>query len=171
MRGAVILAGHLDNQKVLSVAADLPLRGLILSSIAPDLLPAAAQLRLPVIVLEGFGKRPMTLATHKLLSTNVKRDVAINAEPYDRLAGTRPELVIPLPAGSDVPEPQEAVVLAAGQTVRLLRAPHQGETGTITAVRPGLSQMPNGLRVPAASVKVESGDTVLVPLANLEVLA
>ncbi|MEJ5223600.1 MAG: hypothetical protein WHV44_04020 [Anaerolineales bacterium] len=171
MRGAVILAGHLDSQKALSVAAELPLRGLILSSIAPDLLSAASQLRFPVIVLDGFGKRPMTPAAHKLLSTNVKRDVAINAEPYDRLAGTRPEIVIPLPAGSDIPEPPEAVMLTAGQTVRLLRAPHQGETGVITAVRPGLSQLPNGLRVPAASVKVESGETLLVPLANLEVLA
>lgn len=171
MRGAVILAGHLDSPKALNIVSDLPLRGLILSSITPDLLPAAAQLRLPVIVLDGFGKRSMNAAAHKLLSTSVKRDVAINAEPYDRLAGTRPEIVIPLPAGSDVPEPQESVLLAAGQTVRLLRAPHQGMTGSIIAIRPGLSQMPNGLRVPTASVKVESGETILVPLVNLEVLA
>ncbi len=171
MRGAVILAGHLDSQKALNIAADLPLRGLILSSIAPDLLPAAEQVRFPIIVLEGFGKHPMTLTAHRLLTTNVKREVSLNAEPYNRLEGTRPEIVIPLPAGADIPEPPETLPLAVGQTVRLLRAPHQGATGSIVAIRPGLSQMPNGLRVPAASVKVESGETILVPLVNLEVLA
>lgn len=171
MRGAVILAGHLDSQKALSIAADLPLRGLILSSIAPDLLPAAEQVRFPIIVLEGFGKRPMTLAAHRLLTTNVKRDVSLNAEPYNRLEGTRPEIVIPLPASANIPEPPETLPLAVGQIVRLLRTPHQGATGSIVAIRPGLSQMPNGLRVPAVSVKIESGETILVPLVNLEVLA
>ncbi len=35
---------------------------------------------LPVLVLEGFGRRPMTPAAYKLLSTNIKREVSLNAE-------------------------------------------------------------------------------------------
>lgn len=170
MRGAVVLAGHIDDPKTLAIVSDLPLRGLILGSIAPDLIPTAAQVRLPIVILDGFGKRPMSAAAHKLLSTNVRREVAVNAEAYDRLAGTRPEIVIPLPAGQEVPEAPETVELAAGQAVRLLRAPRPGEMGVIVTLRPGLSQLPNGLRAPAASVRLESGETILVPLSNLEAL-
>ncbi len=170
MRGAVVLAGHLDNQKTLSIIADLPLRGLILGSLAPDLIAAAVQLRLPVVVLDGFGKRPMNAAAHKLLSTNIRREVSINAESYNRLDGTRPEIIIPLPAGQEIAEAPDAVELAAGQNVRLLRAPHQGAVAVIVTLRPGLSPLPNGLRAPAANVRLETGEIILVPLSNLEVL-
>jgi len=170
MRGSVILAGYLGQEKALTVAGELPLRGLIVSSIAPELVPVAAKMEFPIIALEGIGKFPMNSAAHRLLTTNVKRDVAINAELFDRLAGTRPEIVIPLPISQEPPVSDDVIQLAVGQTVRLRRAPHLGQVGTLIAIRPGLSQLPNGLRVPAADVKVESGDTIIVPLVNLEVL-
>jgi len=38
------------------------------------------------------------------------------------------------------------------------------------AIKPGLSNLPSGLRALAAEVKLENDETVLVPLVNLEVV-
>ena len=98
MRGFVILGGMLKDAEALKAAADLPVRGLILSSIYPSLIPLAREMRYPIIVTDGFGPLPMNSAAYKLLSTNAKREVTVNAEAYDRYSGARPEVIISLPS-------------------------------------------------------------------------
>ena len=41
---------------------------------------------------------------------------------------------------------------------------------SITALRPGLTTLPSGLRAPTADIKLENGEQVLIPLINLEVV-
>ena len=170
LRGSIILAGLIRDAETLRAAADLPVRGLILSSISPGLLNTAQQLRFPILAVDGFGQFPMNSAAYKLLSTNAKRDVTINAEAFNRYTGTRPEIIIPLPVSQEPDLPVDVDMLDAGQTVRLRRAPHAGEIGTLTKLHPGLSSLPSGLRAPAGDVKLESGDQILVPLVNLEIV-
>ena len=150
--------------------AELPVRGLILSSLLPSLLSTGYQMRYPILVLDGFGATPMNSAAFKLLTTNNKREVTVNAEHFDRYSGHRPEAVIPLPVSSDPPEPNPYVTFAVGQTVRMRRPPNAGMIGTISSLRRGLSTLPSGLRAPAADVRLENGETVLAPLVNLEVV-
>jgi hypothetical protein len=170
MRGFVILAGMVKDAEVLKAAADLPVRGLILSSLYPSLLSQAREMRYPIIVTDGFGPLPMNSAAFKLLSTNVKRDVSVNAEAYDRYSGARPEVIIPLPVSSDPPDLHETVTFAAGLQVRMRRPPSMGMIGSIVALKPGLTTLLSGLRAPAADVKLENGEMVVVPLVNLEVV-
>jgi len=170
LRGFILLGGHVESAAVLQNAAEVPVRGLILSSMAPALLPFAAQLPLPVILTDGLGRRPMNAAAFKLLTTNTKREVAINAEPYDRYRGIRPEVLIPLPVTQEPPQAREIEVLAPDLQVRICRAPHLGMLGTIVAVRREPVALPSGLRAPAVEVRLENGEQALVPLVNLEVV-
>lgn len=170
LRGSVILGGHVRDADTLRAAAELTVRGLVLSSLHSSLLQTAYQMKYPILVLDGFGGMPMNSAAFKLLTTNDKRDATVNAEHFDRYSGNRPEVIIPLPVTAEPAEPDDFYEFASGQTVRMLRPPHAGMIGTLAALRPGLSQLPSGLRARAADVKLENGDTVLAPLANLEVV-
>jgi len=170
LRGSIILAGMVKDAETLDAAADLPVRGLILSSIFPSLLQKAREMRYPIMVTDGFGAMPMNSAAYKLLSTNIKREVTVNAETFDRYSGTKPEVIIPLPVSSDPPVPREVETFAVGLQIRMRRPPFMGMTGSIVSIKPGLSVLPSGLRAPAAEVKLENNETVVAPLVNLEVV-
>jgi hypothetical protein len=171
LRGSVILAGQVRDMETLKAAADLPVRGLILSSMNFTLIEAAYKLRYPILVTEGFGTIPMNSAAFKLLTTNNKREVTVNADHFDRYSGTRPEVIIPLPISNDPDEPNQYEHFELGRQVRMRRPPNTGMLGTISELPAGLSLLPSGLRAPAAEVKLENGEIVLAPLVNLEVVA
>jgi hypothetical protein len=84
LRGSVILGGHVRDLETLKAAAELPVRGLILSSLLSPLIVPAYQMRYPIIVMDGFGALPMNSAAFRLLTTNNKREVTVNAEHFDR---------------------------------------------------------------------------------------
>ena len=170
LRGSVILGGHVRDVETLRAAAELPVRGLILSSMLSSLLQTAVQMRFPILVLDGFGAIPMNTAAFNLLTSNNKREATVNAEPFDRYHGNPPEVIIPLPVSSEPPEPNAYVPFAVGQRVRMRRSPNAGMLGSITGLPAGLSLLPSGLRALAGEVKLENGATVLVPLVNLEVV-
>jgi len=168
LRGSVFLGGYCRDEAVFAAAADLPLRGLILPSMEASLIPAAMKMRYPILLTEGFGRIAMNSAAFKLLTTNEQREATVSAEFMERMKGIRPEIIIPLPASGDLPV--ETETFTNGQQVRILRAPHRGQIGTLTNIYPGLTSLPNGVRTHAGDVHLESGETILLPLANLEVL-
>jgi hypothetical protein len=170
LRGSVILGGHVRDVETLKAAAELPVRGLIISSLLSSLIANAYQMRYPILVLEGFGAIPMNSAAFKLLTTSNKREATVNAEHFDRYSGNRPEVIIPLPISNEPPEPNKYESFAVGQQIRMRRPPNVGMIGTISNLPAGLSILPSGLRAVAAEVKLENGESMLVPLVNLEVV-
>jgi len=170
LRGSVLLGGHVRDLETLKIAAEMPVRGLIISSMNSSLIQPAMQMRYPILVLDGFGAMPMNSAAFKLLTTNNKRHVTVNAEQFDRYAGTRPEAIIPLPVSEEPDEPNDFELFAVGQQIRMRRSPNAGMIGTITNLPAGLSKLPSGLRAPAAEVRLENDTNALVPLVNLEVV-
>lgn len=169
-RGSIIFGGFCGDAEVLKFAASLPLRGLILGSIDPSLIPIAARMPFPIVVVEGFGRLEMNSAAFNLLTTNERRDVVLNAEPWDKYTGNRPEIVIPLPASGSPFLPSDSGVFSEGKQVRILRNPHVSKIGEIVDLLSGMTVLESGVVAKAAQVELESGEKVVIPLANLEVL-
>jgi hypothetical protein len=168
MRGAVAMCGHCGQAEALQVAADLPLRGLVLGSMTANLLSLASKLPIPILLLEGFGQIPINSTAYKLLSSNEKRDLTILAQPWNRMTGERPELIINLP--TDASQAPELVQIMPGMIVRINSLPHFGKIATLVKIPSGLSALPNRLRVPCAIVRLEDNEQIVVPLANLDIL-
>jgi hypothetical protein len=164
------LGGYCDDPKVLRNGVDIPLKGLILSGIAASLLPLAAQTPYPIVVLSGFGHRPLDSASYKLITSNQNREVSVNAMAFDRFEGTRPEIVIPLPSSSDPSLPMQTEDYSEGSKVRVLRPMGANAIGTIIQIFDQPVALPSGVRAMSASVSLENEETIMVPLANLELL-
>ncbi len=171
LRSYILLAGSCQDAESLKSAAEVTVRGLILSSIHPSLLGLARKMPYPIVVTDAIGNAPMNPKAYKIISTNDRREnVTVNAENYHRYKGTRPEVIIPLPHSDYPPEPRDFETFAPGQAVRILRPPHAGAIGTLTHLPSKRKTLPNGLRVEAAEVKLKNGEQTLVPLVNLEIL-
>jgi hypothetical protein len=169
-RGSVVLGGYLGKEETLKAAIDLPLRGLILASMPARLVPLALQAPFPIMLLDGFGRLPMNPVAYTILTTNEEREVTVNASAWDPQRAIRPEVVIQLPTSSQIPAPAETDIFALGQTVRIRRAPCSAQAGTLVSLRPGQPVFPSGIHAPAGTVKLENGEQVIVPLANLDVI-
>ncbi len=171
MRGSVVLAGHVADEATLKSAAELPVRGLVLSSMSPTLISQACQASYPILLLDGFGRRPMNEKAYKLLSTNAKREIAVNAHIPDKKDGAVPELFLSLPFNQEPPEAPVFERFSPGQKVRVLSMIHPIRTGTILSLPDGMTTLLNGVSAKAAKVHLDDTvDEILVPLSNLQVL-
>lgn len=170
LRGSVVFGGYCGEERVLRAAADLPLKGLILSSMSSSLIPVASEITFPIIVIEGFGLLPVNSAAFNLLVTSDMREIALNAEIADPYTGQRPEVFISLPVNQMVHEPKDATIFAPGQKVRVIRAPYKSQIGTLMSMKPGLDVLPNGIKTKSGEVELENSIRVKLPLVNLEVL-
>jgi hypothetical protein len=99
LRGAVMMCGRCNSLDVFRRAAEQRLRGIILGSMPSEFIPTVRKLQLPVLLTDGFGDQPMSPAVFRLLATSDKRDIAINAEPFNAETGARPEVDPPLRGG------------------------------------------------------------------------
>jgi len=167
LRSAVVVAGFVAHADTLVAAHDLPVRALVLSSITADLIDQAREAEFPIILMEGFGRIPLNQTARGLLTSNLKRDIVVNAT-MNRERFEIPELFIPLPAQGQ--PTQEYAELTKGKTVRVTIQPYEGQAATVVTLRPGLTRLTNGQRVTAADIQLESGQIVTLPLANLDVL-
>ncbi|MBN1535905.1 MAG: hypothetical protein JW908_04160 [Anaerolineales bacterium] len=170
MKGSVVLAGICNDMEALKSAIDLPLRGLIVGGLHPSIIREAENAPFPILVIDGIGNIPMNPVAFKLLASNEKREVNINAESWDKHTGNRPEVVIPLPAGENMPNPRQTVDFSPGQQVKIVRAPYTGKVGKLMNICTGMTSFSSGVTGIAGEVQLEGGDRAILPLVNLEVL-
>jgi hypothetical protein len=169
LRGGVVLGGYCGDERVLYDAQEQQLRGLILASMSSALVPVALKMTFPIIILDGFGRLPMNRLAFRLLSTSGRREAVVNAVQWDRLSGNRPEVVLPLPPSAQPMESSDTIQFAPDLDVRIIHGPHLGEAGILNRLL-GVVTLPSGLRAQAAEVQLENDESLVLPLANLEVM-
>jgi hypothetical protein len=170
LRGAVVLGGMCTQPSALQQAAELSIRGLILGSLAADLVPLARRVSYPIVVTEGFGEIPLNTAAFSLLTTNVGREVTVDGHAGGSYSLERPEVIIPLPASRQVALPDEVVPISPGVRVRVVQAPYLGAVGVVREVPARAVAYPSGVLARSARVELEGSGPAMVPLANLEIL-
>lgn len=130
------------------------------------------EIGLTVIVTEGFGPIAMARKTFEILRSCAGREVSVSGATQIRAGVMRPEIVVPLPDLTDesceVAPKSEG--LKAGDLLRVIRVPHFGRIGRVSALPTELQQIESGARVRVLEVEFEDGARAVVPRANVELI-
>lgn len=181
-RGQVLVCGaHLD-APTLARARELGAAAVVVGAMhAADLdellgsplgvaITGQEQLGITVILTEGFGRLAMAAETFDLLRSHQGRRASLNGATQIRAGVLRPEIVIPLP-GSSGPAPQAtAARLEPDARVRLVREPHFGLLGVVTALPDPPQPIETEALVRVLRVRLDDGREVTVPRANVELI-
>lgn len=131
---------------------------------------------LTVIITEGFGEIAMAEQTFKLLASRAGSAAAVNGATQIRAGVLRPEIVIPLhdedktaTAGATAVADGSGV-LREGTPVRIIRDPNFGVIGTVAALPSEPQVLGSGSKARVLEVRCESGETLTVPRANVEII-
>lgn len=168
--GVILVGGICSQRQALELAAQVPVRGLVLASLTTRLLPLAEKLPFPVALIEGFGQKPMNQTAFQLLINHDGAPATLNAQRNEPFSGTRPELLIPVQGASQPPLPPEEQSFQTGLSVRVTFGENKGQVGKITELLDSSTPFPNGLHVVGANIELSSGSHLHIPLANLDLL-
>ena len=181
--GCVLIAGSGADGAAIASAAEAGASGLVVGAVNDQALrqyvgydigvAITGQEAVPMtlIVTEGFGELPMARRTWELLSSLQGQLASIDGATQIRAGVIRPEIIVTRElAGASAPEAPPAQILEGGARVRVIREPHFGALGRVSALPSALTEVETESRVRIAMVKLDRGDEVRVPRANLELI-
>ena len=166
-QGRILIGGSGLDQEAIGQAVDLQVRGIIVGSVLPSVIPLLKEVSFPVIATEGVGNLPMSAALYELLRSLDGREAAISARIGDRWKPTRPYAVVPMPTHA-APTLNPDAPLKTGDRVRILRGEYRARSGIVSRLLEGLIQVETGARLQGIEVTVGESERVQVPYANIE---
>ncbi|MBN1917389.1 MAG: hypothetical protein JW889_05730 [Verrucomicrobia bacterium] len=129
------------------------------------------QVGVTLVLTEGFGEIEMAHKTFELLRSLEGRDGSINGATQIRAGVIRPEVIVPHPgSASDATVAVGGGELKIGSHIRVIREPNFGHLGTVTALPHELVLIETGAKVRVLRADLDSGEAVVVPRANVELL-
>ena len=124
-----------------------------------------------VIVTEGFGDIAMASRTFDLLKKHEGHEASVNGATQIRAGVMRPEIIIPLDAGTAEAEPDHTGgYLEIGKALRVIRDPYFGMLGTVKSLPSEPHVLGSGSKARVLEVELHSGESVIVPRANVELI-
>jgi hypothetical protein len=170
-RGTVVISRRPLRADSFEVLVTQDIAGVIAPSMDPALIPAALECPRAVLLTEGFGTMRMGGALSTFLLNLQGRQATVDAAQAGILEARRPEAVITVPMipGERPAAPRIDQRIQEDLQVRLTRGDFTGSVGTVTELPKTPVLLENGLSVYCARVNLITGETVAVPLENLEV--
>lgn len=170
IEGNVAVTGIVSHPELLASLQRAGASGLIAGSMSAEVLPWAQKVPYPVIISDGIGKQGMARHIFFLIRKHADGDVALFAREADYW-GNRPEIIISHEISTGMLQPvPEYKPLAAGQIIRILRAPYTGQTGQVVRLNYHRKRTDTGTVAQGADVKLADGTVVFVPYANLDTI-
>ena len=189
MRGAVVVGGArmtaaaIAKAKAVGAAAvisggidDQDLRDFLGHDIGVA-VTGSERMGITLIVTEGFGSIAMAERTFALLASHAGRTASVNGATQIRAGVMRPEIVVPLEAsaggaGGSAASAGGAMagVLEIGTPVRVIRDPHFGVLGTVSALPEQPAVLGSGSKARVLEVATADGQRLTVPRANVELI-
>ncbi|MFB3881119.1 MAG: hypothetical protein ACE149_07640 [Armatimonadota bacterium] len=181
--GCVLVGGAGADGRAIGAAAEAGATGLVVGAVSDGALreylgydigvaiTGQEQVPMTLILTEGFGELAMARRTWELLASLDGQLASINGATQIRAGVIRPEIVVTRdgrPAGEAVSEPEQ--VLVVGSRVRLIREPHFGQLGRVTALPVEPTEIETESKVRVAMVELDGGGEVRVPRANAEIV-
>ncbi|MBP5093355.1 MAG: hypothetical protein J6332_04840 [Abditibacteriota bacterium] len=125
-----------------------------------------------LIITEGFGSIPMNDRAFELLTSLDGKRVSMSGATQIRAGVIRPEIIRAEENSAAAESEEEASTgtLEAGTRVRIIREPYFGMRGTVADLPAEAVVVESGAKVRVSAVKIESGEIVTVPRANLELM-
>jgi len=130
-------------------------------------------INLTLMVTEGFGSLNMADRTFALLQSLEGKSASINGATQIRAGVIRPEIIVPLALDVIVDKEPDlsAFELRPGASIRVIREPYFGFLATVVDLPAQLMVVDSGTEVRVLKARLEDGSEVLVPRANVEIIA
>jgi hypothetical protein len=114
----------------------------------------------------------MAKRTFELFKTLEGKQASVNGATQIRAGVIRPEVIVPNQAATgDAPKAATGGMLEIGTQIRVIREPYFGGIGTVTELPAELQTVESGTEVRVLKAKLQDGRAVMVPRANVEIIA
>jgi len=168
--GAIVIGGADATAEGLVQVSKMQARGLILGGLSATLLDHVATLPFPVVVMEGFGRCPMNPFAFEILKSHIGHEAAVDPGYADPWRPRRPEVIIPVPVASAAVDSAPDVLLTEGCKVRVVRGERRGVAGVVMSLPEHPTRYDVGVLLPSVEIQADSGDRVMVPVSNVEIV-
>lgn len=152
----------------LTVAQVRSFGGIIAPSMDARMVEMALDTDIAIMLTEGFGEARMSQAIVSLLQELEGGQMTLDAYSPSRFVPRRPEAIFNRRQDENFAPPEIGQPLKRGMRVRVGRDPYMGYVGRVVDLPDQPVLLENGLRLMCAKVDFPNGESVQIPLANLE---
>lgn len=182
-KGNILVSGGVVTSAALKKAVEFGVSGIISGGIKEEDLTSfighaigvaitgEEEIGLTLIITEGFGKMAMSKRTFDLFNEFNGYLAHINGATQIRAGVQRPEIIIPNKDTSNTREKEEAPsTMRSGTPIRVIQTPYFGENGVVISLPINLHKVETEADVRVVEVKLNNGEQVTLPRANVEVI-